>query len=59
MEKYNQKYDFMEKTVVITGASSGAGRAAAMEFARHGAKVVLASRNIEALDEVKVQCRQM
>lgn len=53
------KYDLSQKTVVITGASSGAGRAAAMEFARHGAKIVLASRNLEALDEVKAQCREM
>ena len=59
MDRYNHKYDFRKKTVVITGASSGAGRAAAVEFARHGAKVVLASRNVEALDEVKVQCREM
>ena len=51
--------DLMNKTVVITGASSGAGRAAAMEFARHGAKIVLASRNMKALDEVEAQCREM
>ena len=53
------KYDLTRKTVVITGASSGAGRAAAMEFAKHGAKIILASRNIEALDEVEAQCREM
>lgn len=52
------KYDLKDKTVVITGASSGAGRAAAMEFARHGAKIILASRNIEALNEVEAQCRE-
>ncbi|MDB5248136.1 MAG: short-chain dehydrogenase [Segetibacter sp.] len=53
------KEDLMDKTVVITGASSGAGRAAAIEFARHGAKLVLASRNIEALDEVEAECREI
>jgi len=52
-------YDLIKKTVVITGASSGAGRAAAIEFARHGAKIVLASRNMEALNEVEAQCREM
>ena len=53
------KWDMTKKTVVITGASSGAGRAAAMEFARHGAKIVLASRNMEALDKVEAECREM
>jgi short-subunit dehydrogenase len=48
-----------EKTVVITGASSGVGRAAAIEFARHGAKLVLAARNQEVLDEVEAICREM
>jgi len=48
-----------EKTVVITGASSGAGRATAIQFARHGAKVVLAARNMEALAEVEALCREM
>lgn len=47
------------KTVVITGASSGAGRAAAIEFARHGAKIVLAARNLEALDQVEAECRDL
>lgn len=54
-----QKQDLIKKTVVITGASSGAGRAAAMEFARHGAKIILASRNIKVLDEVEAACREM
>ncbi|WP_147202136.1 SDR family oxidoreductase [Segetibacter aerophilus] len=48
-----------DKTIVITGASSGAGRATAIQFARHGAKIVLAARNIEALDEVEAICREM
>lgn len=42
--------------VVITGASSGNGRAAALEFARAGARLVLASRNLPVLREVAREC---
>jgi len=41
------------KVVVITGASSGIGKAAAVKFAREGAIVVLAARRIGKLEEVK------
>lgn len=41
------------KVVVITGASSGIGKAAAIEFAKKGAVVVLAARRTEKLKELK------
>ena len=45
------------KVVVITGASSGIGRATAHEFARRGYKVVAGARNKPSLDEVVEECR--
>jgi len=41
------------KVVVITGASSGIGKALAFEFASRGSKVVLAARNTDKLKEVE------
>jgi NAD(P)-dependent dehydrogenase (short-subunit alcohol dehydrogenase family) len=47
----------MDQVVVITGASSGVGRATALAFARCGARLVIASRSRAALDDVAAHCR--
>lgn len=45
------------KTVVITGASSGIGRATAIAFAENGANVVLGARREDVLEEVASECK--
>ncbi|HEY0059079.1 MAG TPA: SDR family oxidoreductase [Flavisolibacter sp.] len=55
----NDKTPQRNRTIVITGASSGAGRATALEFAKSGARLVLAARNEEALQELATECESL
>ncbi|MFU8845039.1 MAG: SDR family NAD(P)-dependent oxidoreductase, partial [Bacteroidales bacterium] len=41
------------KVVIITGSSSGIGRALAIEFAKRKARLVLAARSLDELDRLK------
>ncbi len=47
---------FSGKVVIITGASSGIGKALAFEFSKYNTKLVLAARN---LDELNVIAKQL
>ncbi len=44
------------KVIVISDASRGIGRAAALEFAQQGADVVVAARRKGVLDELAAEC---
>jgi dehydrogenase/reductase SDR family member 7B len=50
---------FRDKVVIVTGASSGIGRATALEFARNGSKLVLAARSANRLAELEMEIRDM
>jgi short-subunit dehydrogenase len=52
------KREIRNATVVITGASSGIGRAAAQAFAAEGARLVLAARREAVLQEVVAECER-
>ncbi|CAG4945637.1 unnamed protein product [Parnassius apollo] len=49
--------DFSNKVVIITGASSGIGAAAAVLFAKQSAKVVLVGRNETKLLDIAKKCK--
>ncbi|MEO8960981.1 MAG: SDR family oxidoreductase [Ginsengibacter sp.] len=49
------KKDFKGKTVVITGASAGLGRAMVREFAKHGANIGLIARGEDGLNAAKAE----
>ena len=57
--RHLQQIPLNKKVVVITGASSGVGRAAAIAFSALGATVILAARRETALQEVVKECEEL
>jgi len=49
--------NFNNKTIWITGASSGIGKGLAIAFSEHDVNIILSSRNKEKLEEVKAACK--
>jgi NAD(P)-dependent dehydrogenase (short-subunit alcohol dehydrogenase family) len=54
-----REFDFAGKTIVVTGANSGVGLAAAVGFAALGGRVALVGRDQERLDAAVAQVGQL
>lgn len=50
--------DLKNKTVLITGATSGIGRAAAYDFAKQGCRLILTGRRVERLEAMSQEIRE-
>ncbi len=51
--------DLRHRWVLITGASSGFGAAAAVAFARAGARLIIGARRLDRLERVAQSCRDV
>src|ERR671916_3303587 len=51
-------FDWSQKVVFITGASSGIGQAVAIELVRRGASLGLLARRAEALQQIVVKVEE-
>lgn len=55
METFETPFSLKDRTILVTGASSGIGRATAIQASRLGAKVILVARNRQRLDETLLE----
>lgn len=52
----NNSFSLEGKTILVTGASSGIGKATAIECSKKGAMVILLGRNMERLNQTLSEC---
>ncbi|MBP7173656.1 MAG: SDR family oxidoreductase [Cloacibacterium sp.] len=50
-------FSLHQKTILITGASSGIGKTCAIECSKAGAQVILVGRNTQRLIETQIECK--
>lgn len=58
LKRESEKNKLKDSVVVITGASEGIGKEIAIEFAKQGSKIVLASRSMEKLEKVENELKE-
>jgi short-subunit dehydrogenase len=57
-EEADVEFDYRDKVAIVTGASSGIGKAIALDLAKRGTTVVAVARRKDLLEEVAEECRQ-
>ncbi|MFT4100569.1 MAG: glucose 1-dehydrogenase [Burkholderiaceae bacterium] len=55
----DKPFDLTGKVALVTGGSRGMGRAMTLAFAAHGADVIIASRKLDACEQVAAEVRAM
>jgi NAD(P)-dependent dehydrogenase (short-subunit alcohol dehydrogenase family) len=50
---------FRDQVAIVTGASSGISRALALQLAGQGAKVILAARRVDLLEQAAAECNRV